>query len=161
MYDYSSLGSFGYDRDSLTIAGRMGWKLTDHWSQTVRLSASFDQNYDLQSGGWSDANLYTLGTNFKYYNLRTNFQQNTHTGIVANLGIAYTGFGGTETYMRYSGDITAMVKFFDDRWQLKTSLDAGYMHTLDGDYISRVYRYFLGGESLRGFDIAGTIPTSC
>jgi len=155
MYNYSSLGSFGYDRDSLTIAGRMGWKLTDHWSQTVRLSASFDQNYDLQAGGWSDANLYTLGTNFKYYNLSTNFQQNTHTGIVANLGIAYTGFGGTETYMRYSGDITAMVKFFNDRWQLKTSLDAGYMHTLDGDYISRVYRYFLGGETLRGFDIAG------
>lgn len=155
MYDYSSLGSFGYDRDSLTIAGRMGWKLTDHWSQNVRLSASFDQNYDLQDGGWSDAQLYTLGTNFKYYNLNTNFQQNTHTGIVGNLGVAYTGFGGTETYMRYSGDITAMVKFLDDRWQLKTSMDFGYLQPLDGDYISRVYRYFLGGESLRGFDIAG------
>lgn len=155
MYDYSSLGGFQYDRDSLTIAGRMGWKLTDHWSQNVRLSASFDQNYDLQIGGWSDAQLYTLGTNFKYYNLNTNFQQNTHTGIVGNLGVAYTGFGGTETYMRYSGDITAMVKFLDDRWQLKTSMDFGYLQPLDGDYISRVYRYFLGGESLRGFDIAG------
>ena len=154
-YDYSSLGSYGYDRDSLTISGRMGWKLTDHWSQTVRLSASFDQNYDLQAGGWSDANLYTLGTNFKYYNLNTNFQQNTHTGIVGNLGIAYTGFGGTETYMRYSGDITAMVKFLDDRWQIKTSMDFGYLQPIGDDYISRVYRYFLGGESLRGFDIAG------
>ncbi|MBO4626195.1 MAG: outer membrane protein assembly factor BamA [Alphaproteobacteria bacterium] len=155
MYDYSSLGSFNYDRDSLTIAGRLGWKLTDHWSQTMRLSASFDQNYDLQVGGWYDAQLYTLGTNFRYYNLNTNFQQNTHTGIVGNLGVAYTGFGGTETYMRYSGDITAMVKFLDDRWQLRTSLDFGYLQSLDGDYISRVYRYFLGGESLRGFDIAG------
>jgi len=141
-YDYSSLGSYGYDRDSLTVSGR--------------LSASFDQNYDLQDGGWSDANLYTLGTNFKYYNLNTNFQQNTHTGVVANLGVAYTGFGGTETYMRYSGDITAMVKFLDDRWQLRTSMDFGYLQTLGSDdYISRVYRYFLGGESLRGFDIAG------
>ena len=155
MYNYASLGSFGYDRDSLTISGRMGWKLTDHWSQTVRLSASFDQNYDLQIGGWRDAQLYTLGTNLKYYHLNTNFQQNTHTGIVANMGVAYTGFGGTETYMRYSGDIIAMVKFFDDRWQLRTSLDVGYLQPLDGDYISRVYRYFLGGESLRGFDIAG------
>ena len=155
MYDYSSLGSFNYDRDSLTIAGRMGWKLTDHWSQTMRLSASFDKNYDLQVGGWYDAQLYTLGTNFKYYNLNTNFQQNTHTGIVGNIGVAYTGFGGTETYMRYSGDITAMVKFFDDRWQLRTSIETGYIQSLDGDYISRVYRYFLGGETLRGFDIAG------
>ena len=155
MYDYSSLGSFGYDRDSLTIAGRMGWKLTDHWSQTLRLSASFDQNYDIQLAGWHDARLYTLGTNFRYYNLNTNFEQNTHTGIVGNFGVAYTGFGGTEEFMRYSGDITAMVNFLDDRWQLRTSVDAGYIQPMGDEYVTRVYRYFLGGESLRGFDIAG------
>lgn len=155
MYDYSSLGSFGYDRDSLMIAGRMGWKLTDHWSQTLRLSASFDQNYDIQSNGWQDASLYTLATYLKYYNLDTNFEQNTHTGVVGNLGIAYTGFGGTETFMRYNADITGMVKFFNDRWQLRSSLDFGYIQALDGDYVSRVYRYFLGGETLRGFDYAG------
>lgn len=156
MYDYSSLGGFGYDRDSLTVAGRLGWKLTDHWSQNVRLSASFDQNYDLQSStGWRDANLYTLSTSLRYYNLDTNFEQNTHTGVVSNLGVAYTGFGGTETYMRYSADITGMIKFFDDRWQLRSSLDFGLLQPLDGTYISRVYRYFLGGETLRGFDIAG------
>ncbi len=154
MYDYSSLGSFGYDRDSLTVAGRLGWRLTDHWTQNVRLSASFDQNYDIYSG-WRDANLYTLGTNFRYYNLDTNFEQNTHTGVVANLGLAYTGFGGTESYIRYSGDIVGMVNFWNDRWQLRSSLDFGYIQPLGDDYVSRVYRYFLGGESLRGFDVAG------
>ena len=155
MYNYKHLGGFGYDRDSLTISGRMGWQLTDHWSQTLRLSASFDQNYDLQIGGWQDARLYTLGTYLKYYNLDTNFEQNTHTGLVGNIGVAYTGFGGTENFLRYSADATAMVKFLEDRWQLRTSLDFGYIQTLDGDYVPRVYRYFLGGESLRGFDIAG------
>ena len=156
MYNYSSLGGFGYDRDSLTIAGRMGWRLTDHWTQNVRLSASFDQNYDLQSeSGWQDANLYTLSTNFRYHNLDTNFEQNTHTGVVANLGLAYTGFGGSETYMRYSGDIIGMVNFWNDKWQLRSSLEFGYIQSLDDDYVSRVYRYFLGGESLRGFDVAG------
>ena len=155
MYDYSSVGSLGYDRDSLMVAGRMGWKLTDHWTQTLRLSASFDQNYDIQSDGWQDANLYTLATYLKYYNLDTNFEQNTHTGVVGNLGIAYTGFGGTETFMRYNADITGFFKFWDDRWQLRSSLDFGYIQPLDGDYVSRVYRYFLGGETLRGFDYAG------
>ena len=49
-----------------------------------------------------------------------------------------------------------MVKFLDDRWQLRTSWDLGYLQSLQGDnYIPRVYRYFLGGESLRGFDVAG------
>lgn len=155
MYNYKRLGGFGYDRDSLTLAGRMGWQLTDHWSQILRMSASFDQNYDLQVGGWQDATLITLGTYYKYYNLDTNFEQNTHTGVVGNIGIAYTGFGGTETFMRYSADMTAMIKFLDDRWQLKTALDFGYIQTIGDDYVPRVYRYFLGGESLRGFDIAG------
>lgn len=156
QYKYSRLGGYGYDRDSFMVAGRLGWRLTDHWTQTMRLSASFDQNYDLQLGGWHKANLYTLGTNLRYYNLHTNFQQQTHTGIVGDLGVAYTGFGGTNTFMRYNADITALWKFFDDRWQFKTSWDFGYLQSLDGDnYIPRVYRYFLGGETLRGFDVAG------
>ena len=156
QYKYSSLGGYGYDRDSFAIAGRLGWRLTDHWTQTMRLSATFDQNYDLQLGGWHKADLYTLGTNLRYHNLNSNFQQNTHTGIVGDLGVAYTGFGGTNTFMRYSADITAMVKFLEDRWQLSTSWDFGYIQSLEADnYIPRVYRYFLGGESLRGFDVAG------
>lgn len=155
MYDYSSLGSFGYDRDSLMVAGRMGWRLTDHWTQNLRLSASFDQNYDIQMSGWQKANLYTLGTSFRYHNLKTNFEQNTHTGVVGNLGVSYTGFGGTESFMRYSADIVGFYNFWDDRWQLKSSLDFGMLQSIGGDYISRVYRYFLGGESLRGFDYAG------
>ncbi len=156
QYKYSELGGYGYDRDSFAIAGRLGWRLTDHWTQTLRLSATFDQNYDLQLGGWHKADLYTLGTNLRYYNLNTNFQQNTHTGIVGDMGVAYTGFGGTNTFMRYSADITGMVKFLDDRWQLTSSWDFGYIQSLEADnYIPRVYRYFLGGDSLRGFDVAG------
>ena len=156
QYEYSKIGGYGYDRDSFAVAGRLGWRLTDHWTQTMRLSATFDQNYDLQLGGWQKANLYTLGTNLRYYNLSTNFQQNTHTGIVGDLGAAYTGFGGTNTFIRYNADITAMVKFFDDRWQLSSSWDFGYIQSLEADdYIPRVYRYFLGGDSLRGFDVAG------
>jgi outer membrane protein insertion porin family len=156
QYQYSKLGGYGYDRDSFMVSGRLGWRLTDHWTQTMRLSAAFDQNSDPQQGsGMVHARLYSLGTNFRYYNLDTNFEQNTHTGLVGNLGTTYTGFGGTTTYMRYYGDLTAMVKFLDDRWQLKTVIEGGYIQSLDDNYIPRVYRYFLGGESLRGFDVAG------
>lgn len=156
QYQYSKLGGYGYDRDSFMVSGRLGWRLTDHWTQTMRLSATFDQNYDLNMGGWQKANLYTLGTNLRYYNLNTNFQQNTHTGIVGNVGAAYTGFGSTNTFMRYNADITALLKFFDDRWQFRTGWEFGYLQSLESDdYIPRVYRYFLGGESLRGFDVAG------
>ncbi len=156
MYDYKQLRGYDYDRDSFSISGRLGWKLTDHWSQTMRLSAAFDENSDPQQGsGMKKAQLYSLGTNFRYYNLHTNFEQNTHAGVVGNIGTSYTGFGGTSTYMRYYGDITAMINFWDDRWQLKTSVEGGYLQALENSYIPRVYRYFLGGETLRGFDVAG------
>ena len=156
MYQYSKLGSFGYDRDSFMVAGRLGWRLTEHWTQGLRLSASFDQNYDLHvAGGWQSANLYTLGTNFRYYNLDTDFAQQTHDGLVANFGASYTGFGSTETFMRYDASLTGLLKFFENRWQLKSNLDFGMLQTLEDEYISRMYRYFLGGENLRGFDIAG------
>ncbi len=156
MYDYRGLTGFDYDRDSLSVSGRLGWKLTDHWSQSMRLSAAFDQNTDpQQAAGMVHARLYSLGTTLRYYNLETNFEQNTHTGLVGNFGVTYTGFGGTATYMRYSGDMTAMVKFWDDRWQLKTALEGGYIAPIGDSYVPRVYRYFLGGESLRGFDVAG------
>ena len=156
QYMWGSLGGFGFDRDSLSLAGRLGWRLTENWSQTVRLSAMFDQNFDLQStDGWEHVQLYTLGTMFRYHNLDTNFVQQTHTGFVGNLGAAYTGFGSSETFMRFNGDITGLYKFFDDRWQFKTNLEAGAISMMGGDYLSRMYRYFLGGENLRGFDIAG------
>lgn len=156
MYNYSKLGSFGYDRDSFMVGGRLGWKLTDNWTQLLRMTASFDQNYDLHTaGGWQAANLYTLGTTFRYQDLDTDFAQQTHDGIIGNLSIAYTGFGSTETFMRYDAGITGLLKFLDNRWQLRSELNAGLIQLLGDEYISRMYRYFLGGESLRGFNIAG------
>jgi outer membrane protein insertion porin family len=155
VYNYGSLGSFSYDRESFMVAGRLGWRLTEHWSQTMRLSAAFDQNMDLHSNGWQAANLYTLGTALRYQNLDTNFAQQTHTGLVANLAAAHTGFGSTETFMRYSGDVTGLFKFFSDRWQLKSSMEFGMLDMMGGDYISRAYRYFLGGDNMRGFEVAG------
>ena len=50
---------------------------------------------------------------------------------MANFGVAYTGFGiSTETFMRYNGEITGLVNFLDNRWQLKSSLEFGYVQPL-------------------------------
>ena len=152
-YDYGTFKGLSYDKDALNISGRLGWLLTDNWSQTLRLSATFDKNFDRDSYGKNES-LYTLSTNFRYYNLDTNFAQNTHTGITSNIFFSYTGFGGTQNFLKFGSDITGLVNFFDDRWQLKSSLDFGYMQEI-GRYIPRVYRFFLGGETLRGFDVAG------
>lgn len=152
---YENLASYAYNSYSTMISGRLGWYLTDNWSQSLRLSANFDSNQERLTKTQKNE-LYTLSTNFRYYNLDTNFAQNTHTGITGNINISYTGFGGTEEFMKYGMDINALYKFFDDRWQFRTSLDFGLIQPLkEKGYIQRVYRYFLGGDTLRGFDMAG------
>lgn len=155
VYDYSDLGSYGYNRDTFGTTARLGWLITDNLTQQLRLSAMWDKitrdaiqsNYDVE--------LYTLATGLRYSDLDTDFAQNTHTGIVSSLTLAYTGFGGTEEYLRADYSLTGLVKFLENRWQLKSVIEAGYIHTLQNDYVERPYRYFLGGESLRGFDNAG------
>ncbi|MDR0449178.1 MAG: outer membrane protein assembly factor BamA [Rickettsiales bacterium] len=154
VYDYKNLGSYGYNRDTAGITGRLGWLLTDNWTQQLRLSGMWDHIQDLEAKSY-DTSLYTLGSTLRYSNLNTDFQQNTHTGLVGTLSLAYTGFGGTETFVRGDSSITGMVNFLENRWQLKSGLDAGYLYPLQDDYIARPYRYFLGGETLRGFDNAG------
>jgi outer membrane protein insertion porin family len=154
VYDYSKLGSYGYNRDTFGVTGRLGWVLTDNWMQQLRLSGTWDKIKDIEEKSYNTS-LYTLGTSVRYTNLDTDFQQNTHTGVVYSLSLAYTGFGGTETFLRSDSSLTGLLNFLNNRWQLKSTLDGGYIYPLENDYISRPYRYFLGGESLRGFDNAG------
>jgi len=154
QYDYAKYGTMDYVRNTFSVGTRLGWRLTDNWSQSARLSASFDKNYEY--GEWKPVNLYTLATGLRYYNLDSNFATGTHTGIVGNLSVAYTGFGiSKETFMRYGADITGLFKFLKDRWQLRSTMEAGLLQPLEEDYVSRVYRYFLGGDSLRGFEVSG------
>ncbi|MCL2629548.1 MAG: outer membrane protein assembly factor BamA [Alphaproteobacteria bacterium] len=154
VYDYSKLGSFGYNRDTFGVAGRLGWLLTDNLSQQLRLSATWDTISDLLANR-RDTNLYTASTSLRYSKLDTDFTQNTHTGVIGSLSLAYTGFGGTETFLRTDSSLTGMVNFLENRWQLRSTIEAGFIQPIQDDYISRPYRYFLGGESLRGFDNAG------
>ncbi len=154
-YRYGSLGSYGYDRQTIALVARLGWNLTEHWNQNLRYTVMFDHNKDTRFDYTQIARLYTISTGFKYYNLDTDFVQNTHTGLISSFNIGYTGFGGTEEYMKYDFSIIGLLNFFENRWQFKVDANAGYIDALDGDYVSRMYRYFLGGETLRGFELAG------
>ncbi|MDR2685628.1 MAG: outer membrane protein assembly factor BamA [Rickettsiales bacterium] len=154
IYDYSKLGSYGYNRDTMGASTRLGWMLTDNWTQQLRLSGMWDTITDVEQHDY-DATLYTIGTTLRYDKRNTDFKQNTHKGIVSTMTLAYTGFGGTEEFLREDFSLIGLYNFLENRWQLKSTLDAGYIYPLRNDYVSRPYRYFLGGENMRGFDNAG------
>jgi outer membrane protein insertion porin family len=82
-------------------------------------------------------------------------------GGVLRLGTDFAGLGGDVTYVRARLDGTYFFPlesyFGDPDWVLSVSGSVGYLETL-GREDRIVDRFFLGGENLRGFRIAGTGP---
>ncbi len=82
-------------------------------------------------------------------------------GGVVRLGTDFAGLGGDVTYIRTRLDGAYFVPleayFGDPDWVLSVSGSVGYLATLGRD--DRIVdRFFLGGENLRGFRIAGAGP---
>jgi outer membrane protein insertion porin family len=82
-------------------------------------------------------------------------------GGVVRLGTDFAGLGGDVTYVRARLDGTYFFPLEsylgDPDWVLSVSGSVGYLETL-GREDRIVDRFFLGGENLRGFRIAGTGP---
>ena len=82
-------------------------------------------------------------------------------GGVLRLGTDFAGLGGDVTYIRTRLDGAYFVPlesyFGDPDWVLSLSGSVGYLETL-GRRDRIVDRFFLGGENLRGFRIAGAGP---
>jgi outer membrane protein insertion porin family len=82
-------------------------------------------------------------------------------GGVVRLGTDFAGLGGDVTYIRTRVDgayFFPLESYFGDPdWVLSVSGSVGYLETL-GRRDRIVDRFFLGGENLRGFRIAGAGP---
>ncbi|MCK8787146.1 outer membrane protein assembly factor BamA [Roseomonas sp. NAR14] len=85
-----------------------------------------------------------------------------HSGYVARLGTDVAGLGGDVAYVRGRVDGTYFIPFErllgDPDYVLTISGSAGYLQPYGGKDERIVDRFFLGGENLRGFAIAGAGP---
>ena len=83
-------------------------------------------------------------------------------GGVARLGTDFAGIGGDVAYMRARLDGTYYIPFEqyfgDPDYVLSISGGIGYLEPLFGKNERIIDRFFLGGENLRGFRIAGAGP---
>ncbi|GAA0578631.1 outer membrane protein assembly factor BamA [Craurococcus roseus] len=83
-------------------------------------------------------------------------------GGVLRLGTDFAGLGGDAAYIRARLDgsyfIPLEAYFGDPDYVLSLSGSIGYLETLFGKEDRIVDRFFLGGENLRGFRIAGAGP---
>lgn len=144
----------GYDWITRGVAFRAGYSFTEYLSQSWRTTIKQDEITDISSNASSAVkamkgtkDMITLGQSLTYNRMRA------LGGYTISLHNEYAGFWSDESFLKsdinymYQKSLFSQVKF-------GFSLNAGYIVGFD-DRISSNYLYYLGGESLRGFESYG------
>lgn len=155
--DYQDESS--YDTSSVGVRGRLGWNYTDDFYQTLRYTISQDEIKNVKDS----ASYYIKKEKGKttgsvigqtlYYDKRDNAMR-TKEGYYLSFGNDVAGLGGDEKYFKF--DVKARQYFtFADYWTIKMHANGGYIVGYGGKDVRLSNRYYLGGNSLRGFEYGG------
>ena len=137
---------------------RSGWDYSERVRQTVKYTLQQDNVTDIDN----DASIYIKEQEGKNvvsmigqvlsYDTRDNIFNPTE-GFYTSLGLDLAGIGGDTRFVRVNANAA---KYFEvmDQWVLSVSAGAGYIYGLNQE-VRINNRYYLGGSTLRGFDVAG------
>lgn len=155
--DYQDESSY----DSNTTGGRlrMGWNYTDDLSQQVRYTLREDEITNVGSG----ASKYIKEEEGSYvdssigqtivYDKRDSYIS-PKEGYYISFGNDVAGAGGDEKYLKF--DAKAYQYYtLADHYTFKFFINGGYITGYGGKDVRLSNRYYLGGNTMRGFDVAG------
>ena len=155
--DYQDESSY----DSSTTGGRlrMGWNYTDDLSQQVRYTL---RNDEISHVG-SSASKYIKDEEGKYvdssvgqtivYDKRDSYIS-PKDGYYLSFGNDLAGAGGDEKYLKFDAKAYRYYTLAD-YYTFKFFANAGYITGYGGKDVRLSNRYYLGGMTLRGVDVAG------
>ncbi len=155
--DYQDESS--YDSSSTGGRLRMGWNYTDNLSQQVRYTLRDDEISNVgheasryikeEEGSYVDS---SVGQTI-VYDKRDSFIS-PKEGYYLSFGNDVAGAGGDEKYLKFD---TKAYQYFTlaDYYTFKFFVNAGYITGYGGKDVRLPNRYYLGGSTLRGFDVAG------
>ncbi len=154
--DYTDDSS--YEAKTTGGALRSGWDYSERVRQTVKYTLQRDNITDIDS----DASIYIKEQEGKTlvsmigqvlsYDTRDNVFNPTE-GFYSSLGLDLAGLGGDTRFIRVNVNAAQYYEIMDE-WVLSISGSAGYIYGLNQE-VRINNRYYLGGSTLRGFDIAG------
>ncbi len=155
--DYQDESS--YDSSSIGTRVRLGWNYTDDLYQVVRYTLRQNEIKDVKDY----ASIYIKNEEGKstgsvvgqtlIYDKRDSAIR-TKDGYYLSFGNDISGAGGDEKYFKF--DVKAY-KFFtvSDYWTFKFHINGGYIVGYGGEDVRLSQRYYLGGNTLRGFEFGG------
>ncbi len=163
----ASSSDYDYSESSLGADVRLGYRFNDHVSQSFTYTISERDVYDIPT----NASIYIVNESGK-----SSLSQISQTltfsylddllsptsGLTADLTTDFAGLGGSARYARVSPDIAYYIPlehvFGSKAWVLKLSAGAGYLIPVSGYHDRIIDRFFLGGDTLRGFADGGVGP---
>ncbi|MBL6455067.1 outer membrane protein assembly factor BamA [Belnapia sp. T6] len=160
-----NIASYREERQGFTL--RLGYAFNERLRQTIAYTLTNRNISDIAEGA-SRFILEQKGTTLLSqigqtltYDLRDSVVD-PRRGAVLRLGTDFAGLGGDVAYLRGRLDGTYYVPLEsllgDPDYLLSISGSVGYLETLFGKRDRIIDRFFLGGENLRGFRIAGAGP---
>ena len=151
----------GYDEKSLGGSVRTGYELAENVRQNVRYTIRRDSLTNFTSGvspfitqqaGSSITSM--IGQDITYDRRDDRFDP--RSGYFARVSTDFAGVGGNQTFVRtrlQAGEYYEIV----DEWVASLIGDVGYIESF-GNFTRISNRFFLGGDSLRGFQTGGVGP---
>ncbi len=163
----ASASDFSYSESDIGADVRLGYRFNDHVRQSFTYAISQRDLYDVATNssiyvtdeeGVSSLSQLSQTLTFDYLD-----DDLTPTaGPLADLTVDFAGLGGTAKYVRVSPDFAYYVPlehvFGSKAWVLKFSANGGYLEPIFGYQDRIIDRFFLGGDTLRGFADGGVGP---
>ncbi len=159
--------SYDYSESNIGADVRLGYRFNEHVRQSFTYSLSTQDVYSVASG----ASLYILNeqgvSSLSEISQTLTFDYldddlSPTSGLEVDLTTDFAGAGGTSKYIRLSPDVEYYIPlehvFGSKAWVLKFSAGGGDLIPIFGYQDRIIDRFFLGGDSLRGFADGGVGP---
>lgn len=147
-----------YDMDTVGGRVRFGWNYTDDLSQYVRYTLKQDKIKNVSSASKyiqseeGDAIDSVIGQTL-VYDKRDNVMK-PREGYYLSFGNDISGLGGDDKYLKFDAKA---YKFYtlSDYYTFKFFINGGYVTGYGDEDVRLAQRYFLGGNTMRGFETGG------
>ncbi len=163
----AAASSFDYSESDIGADVRLGYRFNQNVRQSFTYTLSQRDVYDVPSGsslyvldeeGVSSLSQISQTLTFDY----VDDDLQPTSGLLVDLTTDFAGAGGTAKYVRLSPDASYYIPlehiFGSKAWVLKFAATGGDLIPILGYQDRIVDRFFLGGDSLRGFADGGVGP---
>ncbi|MBP3687956.1 MAG: outer membrane protein assembly factor BamA [Alphaproteobacteria bacterium] len=147
-----------YDMDTVGGRVRFGWNYTDDLSQYVRYTLKQDKIKNVSSASkyiqseQGDAIDSVIGQTLVYD--KRDSVMKPREGYYLSFGNDVSGLGGDDKYLKFDAKA---YKFYtlSDYYTFKFFINGGYVTGYGDEDVRLAQRYFLGGNTMRGFETGG------